>query len=89
MTDIHVLAIDLAKRSFQVCAAGPGGACGCPPFSKRFFEQFYWLGASIGRVSGLWCGRTLTTGRYAVRRTRSTSVQRALPLEPRDWFSPP
>ena len=26
MTDIHVLAIDLAKRSFQVCAAGPGGA---------------------------------------------------------------
>lgn len=27
-------------------------------------------------------------GRYAVRGMRSTSVQRALMLEPRDWFSP-
>ncbi|MCM0018766.1 MAG: IS110 family transposase [Tagaea sp.] len=26
MTDIQILAIDLAKRSFQICATGPGGA---------------------------------------------------------------
>jgi transposase len=26
MSDIHILAIDLAKRSFQVCATAPGGA---------------------------------------------------------------
>jgi transposase len=25
-TDVHILAIDLAKRSFQVCAMAPGGA---------------------------------------------------------------
>ncbi|PWB84640.1 MAG: hypothetical protein C3F11_00240 [Methylocystaceae bacterium] len=27
MTEVHVLAIDLAKRSFQVCATDRGGAC--------------------------------------------------------------
>lgn len=27
MTDVHILAIDLAKRSFQVCATALGGAC--------------------------------------------------------------
>ena len=26
MTDVHILAIDLAKRSFQICATAPGGA---------------------------------------------------------------
>ena len=26
-TEISILAIDLAKRSFQVCAVGPDGAC--------------------------------------------------------------
>ncbi|CAN5488404.1 hypothetical protein BH10PSE12_BH10PSE12_06990 [soil metagenome] len=26
MTDVHILAIDLAKRSFQVCATAAGGA---------------------------------------------------------------
>jgi transposase len=26
MADVHILAIDLAKRSFQVCATDPGGA---------------------------------------------------------------
>jgi len=25
MTDVHILAIDLAKRSFQVCATAAGG----------------------------------------------------------------
>lgn len=27
MSDVHILAIDLAKRSFQVCATDRGGAC--------------------------------------------------------------
>ena len=27
MAEIHVLAIDLAKRSFQVCGTDRGGAC--------------------------------------------------------------
>lgn len=26
MTDVHILAIDLAKRSFQACATSAGGA---------------------------------------------------------------
>jgi len=26
MADIHILAIDIAKRSFQVCATDQGGA---------------------------------------------------------------
>lgn len=26
MSDVHVLAIDLAKRSFQVCGTGRGGS---------------------------------------------------------------
>ena len=25
MSEVHILAIDLAKRSFQVCATAPGG----------------------------------------------------------------
>jgi transposase len=27
MTDVHILAIDLAKRNFQVCGTALGGAC--------------------------------------------------------------
>jgi transposase InsO family protein len=34
-------------------------------------------------------GSLFATGRYAVRRTRSTSVQRATMLAPRDWFPRP
>jgi hypothetical protein len=26
MSEVHILAIDLAKRSFQICATAPGGA---------------------------------------------------------------
>ena len=29
MTEVHILAIDLAKRSFQVCATAAGGAVQC------------------------------------------------------------
>ena len=41
MSDIHVLAIDLAKRSFQVCATALGGACGCPQLCKVILRRFY------------------------------------------------
>ncbi len=37
MADVHILAIDLAKRSFQVCATDPGGACvDAPGFARGF-----------------------------------------------------
>jgi hypothetical protein len=40
MTDVHILAIDLAKRSFQICATAPGGrVCGCPRFCKAIFRR--------------------------------------------------
>lgn len=39
MTDVHILAIDLAKRSFQICATAPGGACvDAPGFARRFSD---------------------------------------------------
>lgn len=53
MSDVHILAIDLAKRSFQVCATDRGGVCGCPRLCKGFFRLRLRHGASIGRVSGL------------------------------------
>ena len=34
-TPISMLAIDLAKGGFQVCAIGLGGVCGCPLFGKQ------------------------------------------------------
>ncbi len=38
MSDIHVLAFDLAKRSFQVCGTARGGACvDAPGFARGFF----------------------------------------------------
>ena len=39
MSDVHILAIDLAKRSFQVCATDRGGACvDAPDFARGFFR---------------------------------------------------
>lgn len=32
MTDVHILAIDLAKRSFQVCATAPGRGGSIQPY---------------------------------------------------------
>jgi hypothetical protein len=53
MTDVYILAIDLAKRSFQVCATDRGGACvDASRIARRFFDVLR-FGASIGRVSGL------------------------------------
>ena len=57
MPDVHVLAIDLAKRSFQICATDRGGTCvDAPRFARRFFDHFFAVGTCIGRVSGLFRG---------------------------------
>ncbi len=37
MAEVQILAIDLAKRSFQVCASDRAGSCGCPPVCKVIF----------------------------------------------------
>jgi hypothetical protein len=87
MADAYILAIDLAKRSFQVCATDRGGSCVDAPRFARGFSDFSRLSASIGRVSGLLMWLAVTTGRYAVRTWRATSVQRAIPLWPRDWLA--
>lgn len=63
--------------------------CGCPRFCKAMF------GRSVGSTPiSLVCqacsrGSWFATGRYPVRRTRSTSVQEAMMLAPRDWFPRP
>jgi hypothetical protein len=54
MSNIHVLAIDLAKRSFQVCATDRGGACvDAPGFARGSSDDSLQADTSIGRVSGL------------------------------------
>lgn len=40
MSDVHILAIDLAKRSFQVCGTDRG-VCGCPRFCKVFLATSF------------------------------------------------
>jgi len=51
-TKISMLAIDLAKGSFQVCAVGPNGTCvDATCLASMIFGLS--AGSSIGRVSGL------------------------------------
>ncbi|EQB30276.1 hypothetical protein M529_20625 [Sphingobium ummariense RL-3] len=38
MTDVHILAIDLAKRSFQICATAAGGRVWMPPVLQGDFQ---------------------------------------------------
>lgn len=54
MSAVHILAIDLAKRSFQIYGTDRGGAyVDAPDFARDFFQPLLPHGASIGRVSGL------------------------------------
>jgi len=49
---ISMLALDLAKGIFQVCAVGADGACvDGPCLASMIFDLS--AGSSIGRVSGL------------------------------------
>jgi hypothetical protein len=90
MSDTYILAIDLAKRSFQVCATAQGGACvDAPDIARRFFDYFHGLALLSLVCQASLCGLKCATGRHAVRRARSTSVQRAFLLEPQDWLPRP
>ncbi|THV30485.1 hypothetical protein FAA86_22910 [Rhizobium rosettiformans W3] len=54
MTQVHILAIDLAKRSFQVCGTDRGGACvDAPGLARGFLTVVRETRNFIGRVSGL------------------------------------
>ena len=41
MSDVHILAIDLAKQSFQVCGTDRGGACVDAPDFARVSSNFF------------------------------------------------
>lgn len=54
MSNLHILAIDLVKRIFQIRGTDRGGAyVDAPHFARIFFQLLLQHGASIGRVSGL------------------------------------
>jgi hypothetical protein len=46
MVEVHILAIDLAKRSFQVCTTNRAGSCVDAPQFARGFSDAVRLGAS-------------------------------------------
>jgi hypothetical protein len=55
-----------------------------PPVLQLDFSTF-WLGCNWSCVRLQSCGLYDATGQYAVRKTGSTSAQRAVTLEPRAW----
>ena len=75
-TPIKMLAIDLAKGSFQVCAIGQDGACvDAPSLASVIFDFLRGLRSDVCQASEF--GLNDATGRYAVRKAGFTSVQRA------------
>jgi hypothetical protein len=80
MSDVHILAIALARRSFRVCGTDRAGGSGCPDFARGFFRFLLQHGTSIGRVSGPWSRPEPRGRRYARVHTGSKSFV----LEPRD-----
>ena len=82
-TKISMLAIDLAKGSFQVCAVGLDGACvDAPCLASVFFGVL--AGSSIERVSGLrvWPSMTPRAG-MLFGRPGSHRFRELQALEPR------
>ena len=77
MTAIHILAIDLAKRSFQVCATDRGGACVDAPGKKIFLTAFRERGILSVVCQASLCGLS-SHGPGCSSKNRATSVQRAL-----------
>jgi len=57
MVEVHILAIDLAKRSFQVCTTNRAGSCVDAPQFARGFSDAVRLGASsvVCQASGVAC----------------------------------
>ena len=83
-TNISMLAIDLAKGSFQICAVRPEGTCvDAPCLVSNIFGSS--AGSLIGRVSGLGAWPSMTPragmlfGRLGSHRFRELQA-----LEPRD-----
>ncbi|KUF08627.1 hypothetical protein AVJ23_21845 [Pseudoponticoccus marisrubri] len=83
-TKISMLAIDLTKGSFQVCAVAADGACvDAPHLASMIFGIS--AGSSIGRVSGLsvWPLMTPRAG-MLFGRPGSHRFRELQALEPRD-----
>lgn len=88
MSDVHILAIDLAKRSFRVCGTDRGGARVDAPDFARVFFQLLLLHGGFYRS----CVRSLivayATGPVCSSKNRIHFGSESFALEPRDWFSP-
>jgi hypothetical protein len=89
MLEVHVLAIDLAKRSFQLCGADRGGACvDAPDLASDFFSDI------LARRFYRSCVRPLVVACCAPRAGMQFEEQgphrfrELFWLEPRDWLSP-
>lgn len=84
-----VTALDVGGMNEGVEQVTARVVCGCPRFCKAIFQRS--AGSALISLVCQACSRgsLFATGRYAVRRTRSTSVQRATMLAPRDWFPRP
>jgi len=89
MADIHMLAIDLAKRSFQVCATDSGGSCVDAPGFARGFSDF--LRRSTSLVVCQASHRGLLTPRAGMQFERHGPhrFSELVMLEPRDWLATP
>lgn len=76
--NLFVVLLDIDPTSHELGSpANPGACVDAPGLARRFFDGCLRTRNSIGRVSGLIMWPEAATGRDAVRRTGSTSVQRA------------
>jgi hypothetical protein len=88
MSDVHILAIDLAKRSFRVCGTDRGGACvDAPDLARGFFQLLLQHGGFYRS-----CVRPLVVasamGPVCSSKNRVRIGSESFVLEPRDWFTP-
>ena len=87
MTEVQILAIDLAKRSFQVCATDRAGSCVDAPRFARRFSDFLRLGASSVVCQASGCGFSTPRAGMQFERRGPHRFSELMPLEPRDWFA--
>jgi hypothetical protein len=88
MPEVYMLAIDLAKRSFQVCATDRGGGvCGCPRICKGILDDIFGL-ALLSVVCQASCRDLMcATGPVCSSKNRGHIGSESLTFEPRDWLS--